>query len=192
MRKVNDELRAQQKKSNDCALDRERISQKINDLELELVTASQSLRSNNKDKEELIVQHDIKKLEVRRLRDHLNTKADEVYSLENKKQQLKFSIEEKKKEIDAHRDVQRANLKCAEDARHKVVMELKDRQSKMDRLKVKYEAVRISKSGFGGNQSVSRRDPPWTTLHILIESSLERTTSRYCNTHATGNYFRIF
>jgi hypothetical protein len=42
------------------------------------------------------------RLEVRRLRDLLSAKADSVYSLENRKQQLLLSMEERKQDIWVH------------------------------------------------------------------------------------------
>ena len=55
------------------------------------------------DKEKAMVDHDVMKLEVRRLRDILAMHADEVFSLENRKFQLKMSLEERKHEIEVHR-----------------------------------------------------------------------------------------
>ena len=54
-------------------------------------------------KERALVDHDVLKLEVRRLRDILAMHADEVFSLENRKYQLKMSMEERKQEIEVHR-----------------------------------------------------------------------------------------
>ena len=50
-----------------------------------------------------MVQSDLLKLEMKRLRDTLTIKKDELFSLENRKQQLFFSMEERKQEIAVHR-----------------------------------------------------------------------------------------
>ena len=50
-------------------------------------------------KEELMVSNDVMRLEVKRLRDTLNGAADEVFSLENRRQQLAMSMKERKAEI---------------------------------------------------------------------------------------------
>ena len=50
-------------------------------------------------KEKTLVQHDRKKLEIKRLRDTVNVEADKVYGLENRKYQLEMSMEEREKEI---------------------------------------------------------------------------------------------
>ena len=56
-------------------------------------------RRESQTKEELMVSNDIMRLEVKRLRDTLNGAADEVFSLENRRQQLAMSMKERKAEI---------------------------------------------------------------------------------------------
>lgn len=56
-------------------------------------------RRESQIKEELMVSNDVMRLEVKRLRDTLNGAADEVFSLENRRQQLGMSMKERKAEI---------------------------------------------------------------------------------------------
>lgn len=55
-------------------------------------------------KEELMVSNDVMRLEVKRLRDALNGAADDVFSLENRRQQLAMSMKERKAEIQVQQD----------------------------------------------------------------------------------------
>ena len=75
-------------------------------------------------KEEVLVQHDIMKLEIKRLRDQVNIEADKVFGLENRKYQLEMSMEEREKEIKVHKDILVSELKAAENERHMVAVEL--------------------------------------------------------------------
>lgn len=89
-------------------------------IELENATTATEVRETVRRKEEAIVQHDTVKLEVKRLRDLLSARADEVpipllvhpywfsvftlicaqvFSLENRKQQLQLSMREREKEV---------------------------------------------------------------------------------------------
>jgi coiled-coil domain-containing protein 39 len=70
------------------------------------------------------VQHDCKKLEIKKLRDTVNVEADRVYGLENRKNQLKMSMDEREKEIQVHKDILVSESKSAEEERHKVSVEL--------------------------------------------------------------------
>jgi hypothetical protein len=61
-----------------------------------------------------MVQNDLMRLEMKRLRDTLTVKKDELFSLENRKQQLIFSMEERKHEIAVHRWalITRCRMRC--------------------------------------------------------------------------------
>lgn len=83
---------------------------------------NQDLNKVTKQKEEVLVQHDIMKLEIEKIRNRLMGANKNVIALENKKHQLKMSMEEREKEIQVHRDVLIAELKAAEDERHKVAV----------------------------------------------------------------------
>ena len=58
-------------------------------------------------KEKTLVQHDCKKLEIKKLRDTVNVEADRVYGLENRKYQLEMSMEEREKEISEEKESDR-------------------------------------------------------------------------------------
>lgn len=69
------------------------------ELRLENEMADTDLRKVTKKEEKTLVQHEIMKLEIKRLRDVVNEEADKVYGLENRKYQLEMSMEEREKEI---------------------------------------------------------------------------------------------
>ena len=71
----------------------------IQELKLENEMATNDLAAVQQAKEKTLVQHDCKKLEIKKLRDTVNVEADRVYGLENRKYQLEMSMEEREKEI---------------------------------------------------------------------------------------------
>ena len=75
------------------------------ELRLENEMADTDLRKVTKKEEKTLVQHEIMKLEIKRLRDVVNEEADKVYGLENRKYQLEMSMEEREKEIQVHKDI---------------------------------------------------------------------------------------
>merc|ERR1719281_1956990 len=113
----------------------------MEELELQNTIVNRTVTNTMKDKEESLMQHDILRLEVKRLRQQLNSKSESLYSLENRKQQLQISMEEREKEIEVHTDVLRAQLRGAEEDRHKAAIELAERKQKIYNLKSKYENV---------------------------------------------------
>ena len=93
-----------------------------------------------------MVSNDVMRLEIKRLRDQLSERADKVFTLENRKQQLKLSMAERKKEIAVHSDVQAVQLRLAEEEVHKVKMEVNGRKAQINMLAAKYEKVVKSSS----------------------------------------------
>ncbi|KAG5184850.1 flagellar associated protein [Tribonema minus] len=87
------------------------------------------------------VQLDLMKLEARRLRDALCGRADAVFALEARRARLGVSVEERRAEVAAHRDVRRAALRAAEEERHRVQLELGARRAAVEKLRAKYETL---------------------------------------------------
>ncbi|RHY40918.1 hypothetical protein DYB30_003465 [Aphanomyces astaci] len=140
-KKLSDERAAQDRAKKALLKTRDEITAKIAKHELENESASNSLRGILREKEELLVQADLQKLEVKRLKDLLNSRADEVFSLENREFQLKKSMDERKREISVHREVQRAQVKAAEEERHKISVEHGDREMRVTKLQAKFETL---------------------------------------------------
>merc|ERR1712159_99450 len=113
----------------------------MDELELQNSIMNRTVAQTVKEKEEVLVHHDVMKLEVKRLRGLMNEKSEALYSLENRKHQLQISMEEREKEIEVHQDVLKAQLRCAEEERHKAAIELAERKQKIYNLKMKYEVV---------------------------------------------------
>lgn len=151
-KKLEDEKRAQERVRKALIKQKEEIDAKIAETELANESCASSLKQALKEKEELLIQHDLQALEVKRLKDVLNMRADEVFSLENRDFQLKKSMEERKKEIAMHRELQRATNKALEDERHKVSVELAERESRVKKLQAKFETL-CKMSGYGSEDA---------------------------------------
>ena len=103
---------------------RANLTTQIQELRLENEMATIDLAKVKNTKEKTLVQHDVKKLDIKKLRDTVNVEADRVYGLDNRKNQLEMSMEEREKEISVHKDILTSEYKAAEDERHKVAVEL--------------------------------------------------------------------
>merc|ERR1719482_1287242 len=113
----------------------------MEELELQNTIVNRTVANTVKEKEEALMQHDILRLEVKRLKQQLASKSENLYSLENRKQQLQISMEEREKEIEVHQEVLRSQLRSQEEERHKTAIELAERKQKIYNLKMKYENV---------------------------------------------------
>ncbi|KAH8056161.1 hypothetical protein JL720_14228 [Aureococcus anophagefferens] len=133
-RRLNNELRAAQRRGELAAQQQEELEARITELELENNSAEQSLKAQQQQEEEAMVQNDIMRLELKRLRDALSQRADKVFTLENRKQQLKLSMQERKKEIAVHKEVQAAQLRHTEEERHKAQIEAAQKREELQRV----------------------------------------------------------
>jgi coiled-coil domain-containing protein 39 len=151
----------------DVKRDCEAIKGTVEELELQNMIINRSVASTVKDKEEALMQHDILRLEVKRLRQQLNSKSENLYSLENRKQQLQISMEEREKEIDVHTEVLKAQLRAAEEERHKAAIELAERKQKIYTLKSKYENVVSKVKKEDGEENLGQ-------AHYMIKAAQEK------------------
>jgi UDP-glucose:O-linked fucose beta-1,3-glucosyltransferase len=83
----------------------------------------------------MMVEENILKLEIKRLRDMLNQKSDSVLSLEKRRLQLETAMKERRNEIDIHKEMLTAQLRAADDERQTISAELHERIAKIDKLR---------------------------------------------------------
>lgn len=135
------DLKTQRRVFSDIEKASKQMKGVMEELELENTIMNRTVAQTVKEKEENLVQHDILRLEVKRLRQQLNTKSESLYSLENRKHQLKISMQEREKEIEVHQEVLKTQLRCTEEEKHNSKIELAERKQKIYNLKMKYETV---------------------------------------------------
>mmetsp|Transcript_108325 Transcript_108325/g.258499 ORF Transcript_108325/g.258499 Transcript_108325/m.258499 type:complete len:884 (+) Transcript_108325:74-2725(+) len=161
------ELKNSQRTLANVKKDCEGMKTTMEELELQNTIMNRAVAKVVKDKEESLMQHDILKLEVKRLKQQLSSKTENLYSLENRKQQLQISMEEREKEIEVHTEVLRAQLRAAEEEKHKVAIELAERKQKIFTLKSKYDNVMCKVKKEEGGEQLSQ-------AHYMIKAAQEK------------------
>lgn len=109
-KRLSNDLKQASRKKEETDKEQARLTGSIAELEMKNDSGQRHLKTLIKEKEEGMVNHDVLKLEVKRLREMLNAKADEVFGLQNRKFQLQMSMEERQQEIKVHSDVLRAQV----------------------------------------------------------------------------------
>jgi len=166
-----DELRTLDRNIVKVKDERFNLETQIREFELENEMAVSDLEKIKRRKEETLVQHDIMKLEIKKLKYTVNVESDKVFSLENRKYQLEMSMEEREKEIQVHKDILVSELKAAEEERHKVAKELQKRKVKVKNLHVKYEGlVQKNKSSSEDQESVGEH----SQAYYVIKAAQDR------------------
>eukprot|EP00195_Chlamydomonas_chlamydogama_P009299 CAMPEP_0202915398 /NCGR_PEP_ID=MMETSP1392-20130828/65575_1 /ASSEMBLY_ACC=CAM_ASM_000868 /TAXON_ID=225041 /ORGANISM="Chlamydomonas chlamydogama, Strain SAG 11-48b" /LENGTH=937 /DNA_ID=CAMNT_0049607407 /DNA_START=168 /DNA_END=2981 /DNA_ORIENTATION=- len=149
--------------------DKGKIEETTSTLKLENEMIGRQVKQALEGKEKAMVDHDVMKLEVKRLRDILAMHADEVFSLENRKFQLKMSMEERKQEIEVHRDSLRTELKLLRDDVHRITLELKERALKVEKLQNKFETISSKHRGTAEDDG-----EPKSQAYYVIKAAQER------------------
>lgn len=147
--------------------DNEGMKSTMEELELQNTIVNRTVSNTVKEKEEALMQHDILRLELKRLRQQLTNKSENLYGLENRKQQLHISMEEREKEVEVHTEVLNAQLRAAQEERHKAAIELAERKQKIYNLKMKYENVMNKVKKEEGEEQQSQ-------AHYVIKAAQEK------------------
>ena len=155
---INEELRSINTKLKNITNEKDKLTSIIEELELENMKCGQDLQKIVKTKEEVLVEHDLMKLDIKKIYDRLLKEANDVFRKENQLAQLELSIKEREREINVHKDLLIAERKSAEEERHNCAMELTQKLIRAKNLKLKYESLinKTSKNEDGGEEKYSQ------------------------------------
>ncbi|NXE62722.1 CCD39 protein, partial [Calcarius ornatus] len=117
---------------------------KIEELTLFNERSLQELKKAKHIKQEMMVEDNLLKLELKRLRNTLCNKAEKVLTLEKQQLELKKVIAERNEEIRIHKAMLDSQIRLLDQERHNLSAEFQDRLWKIDKLKRKYEIFTLS------------------------------------------------
>ncbi|KAH6565481.1 hypothetical protein BASA62_007223 [Batrachochytrium salamandrivorans] len=156
LKRSQDGLRHAKRQLDGCSKTKESIISNIQELQMYNDSASNQLLFKTREKEEIMVEGNILRLELHKLRGFLNTRADKVLNLETRQVQLQLALEERSKEIEIHKDMLRLQIKNAEEERHSAAGELRERVGKVERLKKHFEIIMTQFSPEEGQEDHSQ------------------------------------
>uniref|UniRef100_A0A8D2L797 Coiled-coil domain-containing protein 39 n=1 Tax=Varanus komodoensis TaxID=61221 RepID=A0A8D2L797_VARKO len=119
------------------------LSTRVDELNLFTDKSEKLLKKARADKQDLMIEDNLLKLELKRVRDTLYNKAENVLSLEKRKQQLKTAMEERTADIKVHKAMLETQMRIIEQERQTLSFEFHERLSKIEKLKSRYEIVTV-------------------------------------------------
>ncbi|XP_019061889.1 coiled-coil domain-containing protein 39 isoform X2 [Fukomys damarensis] len=132
------------KKSNSKSCDeKQSLLTKINELNLFIDSSVKELNKAKAFNQDLMIEDNLLKLEVKRTREMLHSKAEEVLSLEKRKQQLLKAMEERTEEIKVHKTMLASQIRYVDQEWQNISGEFHERLSKIDKLKNRYEILTV-------------------------------------------------
>lgn len=140
-RRLRNELRAWVRQREQRQQDEMHVLKSINEVELDISACEISIKSQVATKEELMVSNDMMRLELGRLRNKLTHGTEEVYNIENQHRQLEIVVTQKKNELLVQSEIKSAQIRAAEEDRHKAAVELGKRKVGIEKLQSKYDMI---------------------------------------------------
>lgn len=120
------------KKSNSKNYDeKQSLMTKINELNLFNERSEKELNKARAFKQDLMIEDNLLKFEAKRAREMLHSKAEEVLSLEKRKQQLQTTMEERTEEIKVHKTMLASQIRYVDQERQTISAEFHERLSKL-------------------------------------------------------------
>ncbi|XP_069812055.1 coiled-coil domain-containing protein 39-like, partial [Dendropsophus ebraccatus] len=94
--------------------------------------------------QEFMVDDNILKLEIKRLRDMLHNKADDVFSLEKTQIAVGAAMKERTQEISIHKEMLKSQIRLADQERQTISQELHERIAKVDKMRKRFEIITVA------------------------------------------------
>uniref|UniRef100_A0A8C2XZE3 Coiled-coil domain-containing protein 39 n=1 Tax=Capra hircus TaxID=9925 RepID=A0A8C2XZE3_CAPHI len=143
IKKLHNDLYFTKKSNSKYRDEKQSLLTKINELILFNDRSEKELTKAKALKQDLMIEDNLLKLEVKRTRELLHSKAEEVLSLEKRKQQLHTAMEERTEEIKVHKTMLASQIRNVDQERQNISAEFHERLSKIDKLKNRYEILTV-------------------------------------------------
>jgi len=162
-KKLENELKKSDRLIVSLSADHEKITASITELTLKNSQAEKEMSSIITELEDRMITFDTAKLEIKKLKERLSSKADEVFGLENREFQLRMSMDERRREIAVHTDVQKAEIKAAEEERHQMAVRQNEQNQRLAAIRAKYDAIAAA-------PAVDENGQPITQAYYVIKA----------------------
>ncbi|KAM9316555.1 coiled-coil domain-containing protein 39 [Gastrophryne carolinensis] len=143
-KKLQGDVRYIKRELEKTGQEKENLNSRMEEIKLFNTMSDKALKKLRASKQDLMVDDNILKLEIKRLKDMLYSKADDVFSLEKRKFQLQTAMKERTQEIALHKEMLKSQIRLVDQERQSISSELHDRLSKVEKMRKRFEIITVA------------------------------------------------
>jgi len=166
VKRLDAEVKSAERQLKESTLQQKILAEKLHNIELESGSFERELKNSRKKQRELTMEHGVLNLEVSKLKEKMDENNNKIFALRSRKMELKLQMNSRREELQLFQDIQKGEVKAAEDARHHVAVDLKERKIKAQRLQQKYESIHAKFQKTGEEEK--------TQAYYIIQVAQER------------------
>ena len=164
---LSEELRRTQRATESAKKEKLDLESKLGELELFNDSTLKLFKKLVTGKQDLMVEDNLLKLEVKRLQSLLMSKSADVLTLQKRQMELEQLMKERMKEISVHDQMLSAQIKNSEEERQQIAAELGERKAKIDKLQKRFEIISVTMAPPEGEEEHSQ-------AYYVIKAAQER------------------
>eukprot|EP01028_Stygiella_incarcerata_P008180 TRINITY_DN3494_c0_g1_i1.p1 TRINITY_DN3494_c0_g1~~TRINITY_DN3494_c0_g1_i1.p1 ORF type:complete len:924 (-),score=333.31 TRINITY_DN3494_c0_g1_i1:209-2881(-) len=139
LKRVMDEMRRATVQRQDAERRLTSMRESMQEISMRNESVQLEISQTLKQKEDKLVEHDLLRLKLKKVRENLTEHGEQLLGLQNRKEQLTLALRERVSEARSEVEMRRVETRLVDEEVHKLKIEYAERCGKIERLRSRYE-----------------------------------------------------